>query len=272
MTITDTDALSVAAPRPLLRTVGFIGLGVVVVGVSLSETLARVLAGGEYLGPPLAPPSAAFAFGTDLLGRNLASETMRGLAVTVDSAGLATLVTLIGGSLLGFIVARAPFALAITLRRLAGVLAALPGLFLAILLGGLGVYAAFSAGIAAAPIAFVRAFDRARSLGRSAHADFARATGAPASALLQRDLAYELRAGFVSAAARVFAAVTIILSTASFFGFGARPPNRDLGLMLAAARESYLAAWWTALFPALALVLLILFARLAAGLDEDERL
>jgi len=41
--------------------------------------------------------------------------------------------------------------------------------------------------------------------------------------------------------------------------------------MIAASRASYLTAWWTAAFPALALLLLILFARLAAGLDEGER-
>jgi peptide/nickel transport system permease protein len=67
------------------------------------------------------------------------------------------------------------------------------------------------------------------------------------------------------------AAVTIILSTVSFLGFGAIPPHRDLGLMIAAAKPYYLQAWWVAAFPALALTTLILFARLAAGLDEGER-
>jgi peptide/nickel transport system permease protein len=41
--------------------------------------------------------------------------------------------------------------------------------------------------------------------------------------------------------------------------------------MIAAAEASYLGAWWTAAFPALFLIALILFARLAAGLDEGER-
>jgi ABC-type dipeptide/oligopeptide/nickel transport system permease subunit len=40
--------------------------------------------------------------------------------------------------------------------------------------------------------------------------------------------------------------------------------------MIAAARATYLDQWWPALFPALALILLILFARLAAALDEGE--
>jgi peptide/nickel transport system permease protein len=70
---------------------------------------------------------------------------------------------------------------------------------------------------------------------------------------------------------RALASVTTILATMSFLGFGAIPPARDLGLMIAAAKANYLSAWWAAAFPALALVALILCARLAAGLDEGEQ-
>ena len=89
--------------------------------------------------------------------------------------------------------------------------------------------------------------------------------------LLRRDLAYEFRDMFLPIVARAFASVTIILSTLSFLGFGAAPPHRDLGLMIGAARPNYLEAWWMVAFPALTLVILILLARLAAGLDEGER-
>jgi len=119
--------------------------------------------------------------------------------------------------------------------------------------------------------AFVRAFDRARGFARSRHAEFARATGIPALMLLRRDLAYEIRDNFLSMTARSLAAVTITLSTLSFFGFASAPPNRDLGLMIAAARDTYLDAWWTAAFPALVLMAFILCARLAAALDEGEQ-
>ena len=40
--------------------------------------------------------------------------------------------------------------------------------------------------------------------------------------------------------------------------------------MIATARETYFDAWWTAAFPALALALLILCARLAAALEEGD--
>ena len=259
--------------RTAIRTVGLAGLGLIAILVSLSDVIARVPAGTDHIGPSLAPPSALFAFGTDLLGRDVASETLHALAVTVDTASLAMLVTILAGGLAGFVAARLPWGLGFLLRWIMGVLTALPALFLAIVCIGLSRrgLAPLYAGLAASPLAFVRAFDRARALGASAHAEFARATGVSAGTLLRRDLTYEFRAGILSVATRALAAVAIILSTVSFLGFGSAPPNRDLGLMIASARETYIDAWWTATFPTIALAALILFARLAAGLEEGER-
>lgn len=254
-----------------VRATGLAGLGLAALLASLSNVVARAPSGAMHVGPALAPPSRIFQFGTDLLGRDLASETLHALATTMDAASVAMLVTVFAGGLAGFVAARLPRALGFLLRRIAGVLTALPALFLAILFIGLSQreLAPLYAGLAAVPPAFVRSFDRARA--HSAHADFARATGVSNSVLLYRDFVYDFRAGIVSLAARALAAVTIILSTASFLGFGSAPPERDLGLMIASARETYMGAWWTAAFPATALAMFILFARLAAGLDEGER-
>jgi peptide/nickel transport system permease protein len=261
------------ALRTFIRGAGFIGLGAIGVAVGLSDVLARAPANATDLGPALAPPSAQFLFGTDLLGRDMASETLHALAVTATAAGFGAIVTVLVGGLLGFLVARLPFGIGLLTRWIAGVLAAVPALLLAILLIGLTQrnLAPLAAGLAAAPLVFARSFDRARELSLSRHADFARATGISRRALLQRDLVYEFRDTFLINATRALAAVTIILSTVSFLGFGATPPHRDLGLMIAAARDTYFEAWWTATFPAAALALLILCARLAAALEEGER-
>jgi peptide/nickel transport system permease protein len=131
-------------------------------------------------------------------------------------------------------------------------------------------FAVIAAGLAASPPAFIRSYDSAAHLANSRHAEFARATGIPASILFRRDLVYEIRGNFISVAARALASVVIVLSTMSFLGFGAVPPARDLGLIIASARDNYLDAWWIAAFPALMLALLVLFARLAAALEEGE--
>lgn len=276
MTMASTGNVSAAAGtalRTAIRTTGFAGLALIAIVVGMSDVIARAPADAVRIGPVLAAPSAAFPFGTDLLGRDVLSETLHALAVTVAYAGIAMLVTLAAGGFAGFVAARLPWRSGAALRWIAGILGAVPALLLAILFVGIANrgFAPIAAGLAAVPLAFARAYDRARLLAATRHADFARATGIPDSTLLRRDLVYEFRDMFLTNAARALTAVAITLSTISFLGFGAVPPHRDLGLMIAAARASYLDAWWTAAFPALGLVLLILFARLAAALDEGER-
>lgn len=266
--VTLAPARTAPSLQSILAAIGLAGLGLMAVLAGLSNVIASAPEGA-----PLSAPSAVFPFGTDLFGRDVARETLRALAVTVDTSSLAMLVAVFAGGLAGFCAARLPFGLGWLMRGMMEVLKALPALLLAILLIGLSRrgLAPLCAGLAAAPHGFVRAFDRASSLSQAPHAVFARATGVPASSLLRRDLVYDFRANLVPLAARALAAVTIVLSTVSFFGFGSEPPVRDLGLMIAAARDTYLDAWWTAAVPAVALALLILFARLAAGLEEGER-
>jgi len=259
--------------RRILIAVGWSGLGVIAVAALLSEFLARNALGAVHAGPSLSSPSEQFPFGTDFLGRDLFSETLYGLSATVAQAGEAAVLAVLAGGLLGFVTAHLPRPSGAVLRWAIGTFAAIPPLLLAILVIAATTrgFAGLAAGLAAAPLAFVRAFDRARGTNRSSHSAYARATGISASALLNRDLAYEFRDTFLPTVARALAAVAIILSTMSFLGFGAVPPHRDLGLMIAAAKGSYMQAWWTAAFPALALMAFILLARLAAGLDEGER-
>jgi peptide/nickel transport system permease protein len=256
---------------PVLRTVpraaGWAGLCLIALAVALTDFLVPA----TEAGPMLRAPSGSHAFGTDILGRDMFGETLHGLRETMLLSSEAAVIAIVLGGLAGALASRTPRPLGLTLRAALGVFAAIPPLLLTILVIGLSArhFAPMAAGIAAAPFAFVRAFDRTNA--GSVHAKYARATGIAAHTLIRRDLTYAFRDTFASTAARAFAAVTIILSTASFLGFGATPPARDLGLMIAAAKTTYMSAWWTAAFPALALVLLIFCARLAAGLEEGER-
>jgi len=258
--------------RAVISAIGLAGLGLIAVIVALSDVIARAPAGTLRAGPPSLPPDIAYAFGTDGLGRDVMSETVHALAVTFSGALLATGIAVVLGAVAGFAAVRAPLKLGVALRGIVGVLGSLPVLLLAVVAVSIAGHeiAPIAAGFAASPTIFNRSFDRALRLARSRHAEYARATGIPALTLLRRDLAYEVRGNFLNVAGRALASTTIALATLSFLGFGAAPPHVDLGLMIAGARASYLDLWWPALFPALALILLILFARLAAALDEGE--
>lgn len=261
------------AQLPRARMLGWIGLGAIAIIASLSEFVASAPAGMIGAGPVLQPPSPGFAFGTDALGRDMLSETLRALNVTVTSALPAAIVTLVFGSSFGFAAARLPAAMGALLRAVIGVFVSVPAFLLAIViteLSGRGWYCA-AAGLSAAPLAFVRAYGRCRTLRLAPHVRFARLSGLTPMALFRRDLAYELHDALAPSAARALASVALIISIVSFFGFGATPPHDDLGSMIAAARQSYLHAYWTAAFPALALLSLVLFARLAAGGESGEQ-
>jgi peptide/nickel transport system permease protein len=273
MTWANDSPRPVPALRTVIRSAGIVGLGLIGVAVGLSDVLARAPANATDIAPVLLQPSALYPFGTDILGRDMASETLHALAVTATASAFGAVVAIVGGGLPGFLAARLPWGLAPFLRWIAGSLGAVPALLLAILFIGITErsLAPLAAGLAAAPLAFARAYDRARVIDRSRYAEFARATGISRMSLLRRDLAYEVRDTLLADAARALAAVAIILSTASFLGFGAVPPHRDLGLMIGAARDTYFDAWWTAAFPALVLAFLIFCARLAAALEEVER-
>jgi peptide/nickel transport system permease protein len=258
--------------RVAIRAIGLAGVGLIAVIVALSDVIARAPAGAVKAGLPSLPPDVIYVFGTDALGRDVMSETVHAFAVTFSSALLATLIAIVFGAVAGFTAVRAPLRVGVALRGIMGVFAAVPVLLLAVIAVGIAGHeiAPIAAGLAASPAIFNRSFDRAMRLARSRHAEYARATGIPASTLLRRDLVYEVRGNFLNVAGRALASTTIALATLSFLGFGAVPPHADLGLMIAAVRPTYLDLWWPALFPALALVLLILFARLAAALDEGE--
>jgi peptide/nickel transport system permease protein len=258
--------------RTVISAVGIAGVGLIAVIVALNNVVARAPAGTMHAAPPSLPPNSIYIFGTDLLGRDVLSETMHALAVSFSSAIVAAAIAIIVGAVAGFAAVRAPFRLGVALRGVSGVVGALPALLLAVVGVGLAGHdsATVAAGLAASPAIFNRSFDRAMRLANSRHAIYARATGIPGLTLLRRDLVYEVRLNFVNVAGRALASTAIVLATLSFLGFGAVPPHRDLGLMIAGARANYLEIWWPAFFPALVLTLFILFACLAAALDEGE--
>jgi peptide/nickel transport system permease protein len=264
--------LGVSRLRTVISASGIAGIGLIAVIVALNNVIARAPAGAMHIGPPLLGPNSLYAFGTDALGRDVLSETMHALAVSFSSAVFAAAIAIVVGAIAGFAAVRAPLRLGVVLRGISGVFGAVPVLLLAVVGVGLAGhdFATVAAGLAASPPIFNRSFDRAIRLAQSRHATYARATGIPGLTLLRRDLVYEVRLNFINVAGRALASTAIVLATLSFLGFGTVPPHRDLGLMIAAARTNYLDIWWPILFPAITLTLFILFARLAAALDEGE--
>ena len=105
----------------ILKGIGWLGLGSLALAVFLSDFLAHAPAGTISAGAELSPPSEAHAFGTDLLGRDVFSETLHGLAVTGVDAALGAIVAIIAGGLFGAVAARLPRPVGHVLRGFWGV-------------------------------------------------------------------------------------------------------------------------------------------------------
>ena len=64
---------------------------------------------------------------------------------------------------------------------------------------------------------------------------------------------------------------TVILAMGglAFIGLGTQPPAADWGLMISEGRTSILEAWWIAMFPMLAMLLLVLAFNLLGDTLRD---
>ena len=181
MTIAEA-AMPVNTQMNLRKTAGAVGvMGVVALAAlaGIARFIAPFTPGMLNAGAPLSYLNATNIFGTDALGRDIYSETLYGLGVTVSDAGLGFLVVLAAGTIAGFLAGHALGRAGIAVRIGVDVLISIPSLLSAILISvlmGQG-HAAIAAGLAAAPAAFARAYDRARAHLAAPYADFARATG-----------------------------------------------------------------------------------------------
>jgi peptide/nickel transport system permease protein len=257
--------------------------GIIVVACVLTSLLASVIA--PY--PPdeihgrsrLAAPTRDFLLGTDELGRDILSRIIFGsrisLQVGVISVGLALLL----GSALGLVAGFFGGATDNTLMRVMDVLFAFPAILLAIgimaMLGPSITNAMIAIGIVYAP-SFAR-LSRASvlSLKEMEFVEAARALGLSDVRIIVRHIAPNLLAPVI--VQTTFNLSTAILTEASlsFLGLGTPPPAPSWGSMLSTSRRYAELSPWPAIFPGLAIMIVVLgFNLLGDGLRDvlDPRL
>jgi len=219
------------------------------------------------------PRSLRFLLGTDRLGRDVASRVLYGARTTLLVALAAALLSLLLGTAAGAAAGLAPRWLdSLTMRWVDGLLA-FPGFLLALLLAVFLTPSLWSAiGI----------------LGATAWMGLARMVRGEVKSLRERDFILAARAAGIHPA-RIFVRhmlpnLTSLLATEtslrlsqlvlaeaalSFFGFGVQPPAPSWGSMLAEGRGDLGVAWWSVVFPGLAISVTALgFALLADGLRD----
>ncbi|AJY47001.1 ABC transporter permease [Martelella endophytica] len=207
-------------------------------------------------------PSATYWMGTDLLGRDVASRLMIGIAQSFIVAFASVALATIAGIVLGLAAAWFGAGWDGTIMRLMDVLLAFPAILLALLIitiVGPGTWTSVMA------IAFVYTpiFTRvvrgpALSLKTREFVDAARTFGSSRSYILSRHMLLNLVAPLTVQVTLALAWALLTEAGLSFLGLGTQPPMASLGLMLSDARNLMEMAPWLLIFPALAIMLGIL--------------
>ncbi|PZN97245.1 MAG: nickel ABC transporter permease [Hyphomicrobiales bacterium] len=227
-------------------------------------------------GNTLQPPSATHWFGTDDLGRDVASRVMAGGLVDLRVAVVCVLApAILGiaiGALSGFVGGRVDtvimritdifwaFPFHVLVIAIVGVLG--PGesnLYLAFLLVNWISFARITRGevLVLRELEFVQA---ARSFGST-----------DARVVVTHILPNAVTPAIVYAMADIVLTILAITSL-SFLGLGIQPPTPEWGLMIADGRQFMFDAWWIATCPGLAIIFTgVTFALIGEGLDTALR-
>ncbi|WP_145145050.1 ABC transporter permease [Roseomonas gilardii] len=227
----------------------------------------------------LKPPSAAFPFGTDNLGRDILSRVILGargvlkvaLAVVGAAMAIGIPLGLLAGYTRGFV--------SEAIMRVTDVFLALPQLILALALAQMMGPSTESAMLALA-LTYWPFFTRivhaeTRRLSTSLFVDALQGIGASTWRILLLHILPNALSPVIVRATIGLGFTILVAAVLGFLGMGATPPDPDWGLAVAQSRNYLPGAWWFATFPGLAILIAVLgFNLLGDGLRDiaDPRL
>ena len=218
-------------------------------------------------------PSLAHWMGTDELGRDVLARVIWGARASLEAGVLSVAISLALGVPLGLLAGYAGGWTDSLISRFTDALLACPFLILAIALAAfLGpslLNAMIAIGVAATPI-FVR-LTRGQVLAVKTE-DFveaARAVGNPHRRILLRHILPNIVSPLIVQATLTIATAIIAESSLSFLGLGQQPPAPSWGSMLNFAKNFISQAPWMAVWPGLAICVIVLaFNLLGDGLRD----
>jgi peptide/nickel transport system permease protein len=212
----------------------------------------------------LKPPSSAYWFGTDQLGRDVFSRTVYGARPVLVASLLGVVLATLAGVALGVAAGISPRWLNSVIMRIIDVLLALPVLLIALILisvAGAGIPSIVIAiGVAFTP-GFARIVEASvRTLRSVEYVQAARVMGSTGARTSFRHLIPNLMTEVVVLGTSAIGWAVLTATTLSFLGLGVQLPQPDWGSDLAAGANQLSTAWWLSTFPGLAITITILAA------------
>jgi peptide/nickel transport system permease protein len=250
--------------------------GALVLAMALAALTAPVLAperpGEQRLEERLHPPAWTFRggarhlLGTDHLGRDILSRLIYGARISMAVALVAVVVAASVGCALGALAGYCGGLVDLVIMKVVEVFLSVPFVLLAIVIMTL-----FGQGLGV--LMMVLCLNRwihycrvvrgeALSLREREFVQAARALGAGHLAIMVRHILRNTLPSILVVATFTMATVILIEASLSFLGLGVPPQIPTWGLMLNESRGYMIPAWWTAVFPGLAIFITILGANL----------
>ena len=221
----------------------------------------------------LQPPSMQNPMGTDNLGRDVLSRVIHGAQVSLQVASIAVGVAVVLGLAIGVLSALYGGKLDSLLMRLVDIMFAVPSLVLAILISGLlgpsRTNAMLAIGIVYAPVFARLARGTSLSVLSLPYVEAARSIGASRGRMILRYVLPNIAGSMIVLVSVYLSAAILTEASLSFLGLGTQPPEPSWGGMLSDSRTYMELAPWLAVFPGLAIMLVVLgFNFLGDGLRD----
>jgi len=235
---------------------------VLVVGAAAAPLVAPYKPNAINFTHLFAPPSATHLFGTDELGRDLLTRVMYGGRTSLEIAAAATLISMIAGTLWGFVAAFRKGWVGETLMRIADAAMGMP-----VILLGLVLVAAFGASTTSLIVILGCLFAPATArLARSSllselQSDYylaAVSVGASARRIVLGELLPNTLPVLLARATLVAADAIFVEASLSFVGLGVQPPGTSWGTLLQAGYTNLYRSYWYPIFPGLVILVAVL--------------
>jgi peptide/nickel transport system permease protein len=226
-----------------------------------------------------------FLLGTDNQGRDMLSAILYGARVSIMIGGGAVLLAALVGVSLGLLAGYVGGRTDAVIMRIGDVILSFPTILLALLVAGLArAISPEAASPRYVPLVLVGAIAihewvqyartvRAATMVESAkdYVKAARVIGLPSSRIMFRHILPNVMSPVVVIATINLAGAVLTEATLSFLGVGMPPTYPSLGTLIRIGNEFVFSGiWWIALFPALALVLLVLAVNVVGDWLRDR--
>ena len=263
--------------RRFRRTPGALVGAVVVAAIAGLALFAPVVAGSDplaqHIGLGAQPPSGAHWFGTDKLGRDVFARIAYGARISIRIGFVAVGLAISVGSAIGLIAGYAGKRTEALLMSAMDLMLAFPSIILAIgittILGPSITNLMIAVGIVYVPQYARLARSSVLAVKEHEFVEAARALGSPVWSILGRHIMPNILAPLLVQATLGIATAELEAAGLSYLGLGARPPAPEWGAMLNDARDYWLSAPWSLIFPGLSITALVLgFNLLGDGLRD----